>query len=484
MIKKIVIVGGGTAGIITATYIKQYWKNAVNVSLIYDHSKPGIGVGESLTPSIYKYLDFVDISREELVKNVNATVKLGLKFKNWCNDGKSYYHNFSQYQDNAYNLVAAYDIAHGQYDCDTAYDSFYMENCLIPQDPQAGQALHIDAVLFSKYVESKWRDKINIIDDVVLDVITAGDNIESLVLKNNGITSADFYIDATGFASMLMKKLPNTWIDKSDWLPIDSCIPNPVETNFTQQPPYTTSEASDDGWILQVPLSNRWGSGYLYSSEFTSDETAFDKFSQWSKQTYGKDLVNTSKVLKFKSGYWEKQWVGNCIVVGLSSGFSEPLEATNIHHTIEQVDQFIHLNSLEYCNFDRHNYNKFMSEFYENVYLYLRFCYTTNRTDSDFWKYMTNNTPDIVKDLDEKVKIDFLTFHDSLGLIFSFGNFTRVSAGLKKCNPEKIKQVLNNRGLLERAREASRQNRVKKAVDHKHTLSHRQYIDYVLRMQL
>lgn len=477
--KHIVVVGGGTAGIIAATYIKKYWKDAVTVSLVYDHSKPGIGVGESLTPAIYKYLNFIGVTRDDLVKNVNATVKLGLKFKNWLGDGKSYYHNFAQYEDEYYNLIAAYDIANGQYTNDTTYDSFYMENCVIPRDPNAQQSLHIDATLFSKYIESRFKNDINIIDDHVSTVVVKDNKIDKLILKNAGPLSGDFFIDATGFQSILMKKLDNTWIDKSDWMPIDSCIPNPVVTDFVKQPCYTTSEASEDGWILQVPLSNRWGAGYLYSSNFTSDDVAFDRFSKFVQKTYNKDLANTDKILRFKSGYWKNQWVGNCIVVGLASGFSEPLEATNIHHTVEQVDQFVNLCGLQYCNYDVTNYNKFMEEFYENVYLYLRFCYTTGRTDSEFWKYMTANVPQPVKDLEEKVSYDFLTFYDLLGPIFSFGNFTRVAVGLGKVDKNSIKSILEKRGLTARAKQLSEQLRYQKSIDIRSAIDHRAYINLV-----
>lgn len=479
MIKNFVIVGGGTAGIIAATYIKAYWKSNVNVILIYDHSKPGIGVGESLTPAIYKYLNFVGVSRDELIKNVNASVKLGLKFKNWLNDGSYYYHNFSQYEDDYYNLVAAYDFSNGVYDNDTSYSRRYMENCLIPQDPNAQQSLHIDAVLFSKYIEEKFKDSLTIIDGEILNVQVSNNQIDGLELKDSRIIKADFYIDATGFNSVLMKNLSNQWIDKTDWLPINRCIPNPVVTDFVKQPPYTTSEASEDGWILQVPLANRWGTGYLYSSAFTSDETALEKFSNFLKTNYNSPLTNTSKILSFKSGYWKDQWVGNCITIGLASGFSEPLEATNIHHTVEQVDQFLHLCSLKYCQYDIMNYNKFMIEFYENVYLYLRFCYTTGRTDSEFWSYMTHNTPQIIKDLEEKVKFDFLTFYDLLGPIFGFANFTRVAIGLKKCDPVQIKNILQKRGLTERARQSSYRINKQKQIDLQYAVDHRAYINYI-----
>lgn len=481
MIKKIAVIGGGSAGVIAASYLKSYWGNNVNIDMIYDHSNPGIGVGESLTPAIWKYLDRVGITREDLIKNVNATVKLGLRFDNWPGDGSNFYHNFNHFEDHEYNLIAAYDTAYEKYSGDSSYDPFYMENCVIPQDPYAQQSLHIDATLFSKFIEEKFKDRITIINDIVDNVVVKDGEIDHIVLKNSGKYSADFYIDATGFGHVLMKHMGAEWIDKSDELPVDRCIPNPVPWEFKKQPPYTISEAIDNGWILQVPLQNRWGSGYLYSSKFTTDEEAFEQFEKWCQKKYNKPLTNTSKVLKFKSGYWKQQWVGNVIATGLCSGFAEPLEATNIHHTIEQIDQFVHNCSLNYTNYDIKNYNKYANEFYENIYLYLRFCYSTGRTDSEFWKYMTKNTPEYVKDLNEKVSSDFLTYYDLEGPMFSFGNFTRVSNGMKKTDSKRIREILKKRNLTDRAERASIEMRFKKEEAKTKIIDHKSYINYVVK---
>ena len=160
--QKFIVVGGGTAGIIAATYIKTYWQDRVDVDLIYDHSRPGIGVGESLTPMIYNYLNYVGISTEDLIANVNATIKVGLKFKNWHNDGTSYLHSFDEpYQTvSKMNWGPAYDIVNGCYDLDYTYGNFWYENEKIPLNPQGQNSVHIDATLFSKYVESRFKDKI------------------------------------------------------------------------------------------------------------------------------------------------------------------------------------------------------------------------------------------------------------------------------------------------------------------------------------
>jgi tryptophan halogenase len=218
------------------------------------------------------------------------------------------------------------------------YQKDFFEQSKIPSCQHANQSLHIDGQLFSKFIIEKFKDQLTIHDDVVIDVIKKNNSqeIDYLKLKNNETLSADFYIDSSGFAKVLFKHLENEWIDRSDWCPIDSCIPSPVFLNHETIPIYTTAEASTDGWILNVPLQHRWGTGYLFSSKFTDKQTAIDRFSAWTKNKFNQEL-NNDRVISFTSGYWKKQWIGNCIAIGLSGGFAEPLEATNIHQVVYQI---------------------------------------------------------------------------------------------------------------------------------------------------
>jgi len=485
-----VIVGGGTAGMITAAVFSKKWGDLANVTVIYDHKNPGIGVGESLTPNIYDFLDYMGISRNDMIKNVNATVKLGLKFKNWLNDGNYFYHNFNQRPLSKYKqtvggiipIVSAYDIVNNEYDNDFTYSSNFMENCKIPKDHSLSQSLHIDATLFSKYIENILRDKITVIDGIVKDANNTGEHINSVVLEDGRVIKGDFFIDATGFKKLLFKKITDDWVDKTDWLPLDRCIPNPIPWEFKTQPPYTTSEATDQGWILQVPLSNRWGTGYLYSSKFLSDDIAFENFQKFLNKNYGENTLNNkSKVLSFESGYWRKQWVGNCMAIGLSSGFAEPLEATNIMHVIAQVSYFVETFNFKIFNYDITRYNQKMISFYESIYLYLRFCYTTNRTDSAFWEYMTNNTPREVKDLEDKVKFDILTNMQELSNMvpFSFENHIRVANGLKKINVKSWEEQLKRKDV-KFAKNLSQQVKRDKLNDYVQSVDHLDYVQTIL----
>lgn len=440
---KFVVVGGGTAGIIAATLLEAKYGNKAEVVLLYDHSKPGIGVGESLTPIFISYLHTIGITEQELVKNVNATFKLAMKFDNWKGDGTSFFHTFSNMGRKVHkDQTGIFEVCMGGYPNTPIHH--YLENNKIPNDISAGDfqhSMHIDATKFSVYVEEKFKDKLTIIDGDVVDVIREGEDIKFLQLKDGTKVDGDFFIDATGFQSILFNKLNADWIDMSDWLPINSFIPNPVPWEFDEIKPYTTSEATDDGWILQVPLQNRWGSGFLFCDEFTTEDEAFTRFSKWVKNKYDRDLTNTSKVMHFKSGYWKQQWVGNCIAVGLCSGFAEPLEATNIHHTITQMFHFTKFFNLNILDYDRDFYNKIMVDMYNNIYLYIRYCYTGRKTDSKFWDYMSNNTPKVVEDLKQKVMLDAFGIHlQSFGLspMFDIKNFIVIGDGLDMLDRERI----------------------------------------------
>lgn len=478
---KIAVVGGGTAGAIVSTYIKQLWGDQIDVILIYDHSKPNIGIGESLTPMIYEYLRFVGITREELLKHVNCTVKLGIKFKNWSGDGREFYHPFVDDTvigfDSPHNVEAAYDVVNDQYDHDICYGKDFFETNRIPSNPDANQSLHIDGVLFSKYVIEKFKDRLIIIDDLVEQVVKKDqiEEIDHLVLKKTGKLSADFYIDCSGFASVLFKNLKNEWIDKTDWLPLDSCIPHPVPTEHEFLPVCTTAESSEQGWILQVPLQNRWGCGYLFCSKFISDDDAREDFSKWLKNRFSIEM-SQKNILKFKSGYWKNQWVGNCLSIGLSSGFAEPLEATNIHQAVFQIQRFTRIFNFINFEFDRNSYNETMETFYKRVYLFIRYAYTAGRNDSEFWKYMNENVPEEVKILDEKIKKDFLTTWAMTSSIFNFDNFTKLSIGQRKIDINRYRKILFEKNFYNYAAESSEKIRSIKKLNFEKSIDQLDYI--------
>lgn len=480
---KFVVVGGGTSGAIASTYIKKYWGDLVEVVVIYDHSQPNIGVGESLTESIHVYLRYVGIHFEELIKYANSTIKLGIKFENWLNDGSYFYHPFNSTSvKTPYNYEPAFDLVKGQYDNDTTYGSIMFEENRIPVPDLSisNFSLHIDGNIFSKFILNKFKDELSIIDDTVIDVIKKNnlEEIDYIVCKKSGKITGDFFIDASGFDAKIFGKLKNKWIDKKEWLPLNRFIPNPLKVKHKILPVCTTAESTDQGWILQVPLQHRWGTGYLFSSDFISNESALSKFDQFLNKKFQTSLEN-DKVLSFSSGYWQKLWVGNCLSVGLSSGFIEPLEATNIHQCIYQIMEFVNKFNFKIFNFDIDQYNQDYCNFYERAYLFIRFCYSTKRKDSEFWKYMTNNVPYEVRCLDEKIEKDFLNVGSMPPGMFNYNNFFKIAVGLKKVDIKSYEKILVDRKVIDLV--GSRCDYIREVKNHvyNNSLDHLSYINLI-----
>lgn len=490
---KIVVIGGGTAGVMSSTYLKSYWGDLVDVTMVYDHKNPGIGVGESLTPTFDSYLKTVGVTTQELIKNCNATIKLGLRFKNWAHEGSDWFHNFAINEAVAqmdqtvfdFNAVDAYDILHDQYDGSYGYDWHYFNNNLIPHHNNLTyrHALHVDANLVGRYIEEKFKDKINIIDALVVDVLTENNNIKSVKFNNGLELTADLFIDASGLERVLFKNLDAEWVDISKILPTNRTIPNPMFKTYDYIPPYTTADATKNGWILDVPLSNRRGTGYVYCSEFTTDEEAKEDFNKWLIKTHGTEL-KSDRVIKFKNGYWKTPWVGNCIALGLSGGFVEPLEATSLHHTFMQLTTLTRVNCLENLEYDRKNYNKFIGGMYENAFQYVRFFYHTKRQDSDFWRNFYDNQPDWLQELDEKISNSFIGQQDfnQLGMMFDATSFTSVAYGHGMFkNKQAIEKYLKNRYLFNHAERFSNKIRAVKSSIYSNAIDHKTWIDSILR---
>tara|TARA_B100002019_G_scaffold233489_1_gene207525 strand:- start:1943 stop:3406 length:1464 start_codon:yes stop_codon:yes gene_type:complete len=483
MTHHIAIVGAGTAGIIAASYIKSYWKDRVKVTLIYDHSNPGIGVGESTTPIILEYLEKVGIGVDELIANTNSTLKLGIKFKNWLNDGEYYYHGFGEFEDQTtgidFNASYAYEVIQNTRHYDTHYDEYYYENNICPSELGAF-AVHINTLTFSQYIQEKFKDDIDIVDGVVAHAATNNNRIKTLYLSNGDRIDADFYIDATGFSRSLIKELNPGWVDKSDYVPNNTAIPFHINKSYDYIPPYTLAEASKDGWIWQIPLSNRYGSGYIFSDKFTEVEDARRSYDTWLNENHGVSL-DTDALIHFDSGYLENQWVGNCLSVGLASGFVEPLESTSVHITVMQSIAFCLKYPLQELQYSIDTYNKYFNSLYEEIYDFVRYHYYTKRQDSPFWSYMTNNTPSWITNLEEKMKVDFLRPEDFSGnTVFECPSYSAVSYGLQLLDAYDARRYLANRELFEQGKMRYEYLLSLKSQNAQRCFSHKSYIDAVL----
>ncbi len=407
--KKIVIVGAGTAGLAAAAMMKSYWGDKVDITLIYDASKGNIAVGESTTPIIRLLLGHLGLSTKGFLQDLhnNATIKLGINFKNWI-PGTEFFHGFAEVRPSELtNTSGIYSIPAGKFNGGINYNR---PRTTIPDLPfeEYDHALHIDTKVFSDYMHEKLKGRINLVDDLVEDVVVENGNISRIRCKNSGDVEADIFVDASGFNAVLFKHLDPKWNDVSDCLPLDRAIPQQIPHKFKELPSFTLSEATENGWIWQIPIGDRYGTGYLYSSKFTSDEEARTKFNSWLLDNHNVEL-ESDRIIYYKPGYYEDYWIGNCIAVGLSSGFIEPLEATGIQIILQQIQEFMTINStLKNLEYNKKILNKFNRTLYTDIIDFVCLHYDTDRTDSDFWRYMTNNKTEWVKNFHRKCKEEFL----------------------------------------------------------------------------
>ena len=453
--KKVVIVGSGTAGLIAAAMIKTYWKDEVDVSLYHDKSKGNISVGESTTPFILAFLNFIGITEDEIIRELDVTIKLGINFKNWI-PNTEYFHGFGALNRDEGGgtgdiTSSLYGILNNEYNGGFLYND---PTCMVPKTlfNDQSHALHIDTKQFVEFLTKKLEGKINLVDDIVerVRVNPECNKILNIECKNSGIVDGDIFIDASGFNRILFKHLNPTWNDMSRYLPIDRAIPQQVPYDFKDElPSYTLAEATENGWIWKIPIGDRYGTGYLYSSKFISDNKAREKYNEWLRDNLDTEL-KTDRVIKYDPGYYEDYWIGNCLAVGLSSGFIEPLESTGIHIIIKQMYDFIVFNAnLQNLEFNRKSANYLNRDLYRDTINFVCLHYNTNRTDSEFWKHLTSNKIQWVQDIIKKSESEFLDVTifegNTVRHIWTIESYIAVAHGLNMISVDAIRNYLDSK---------------------------------------
>jgi len=480
--KKIVIVGAGSSGLITAAMMKNYWGDKVDISVYYDKSNKNIAVGESTTPIIRLLLSHLGMSTGDLFQELktSATMKLGIHFKEWIPDTE-YFHGFGQiYMDSYRNSSSLYSIPENKFKGGQNYGE---PTYNIPDRPfeEYDYAFHIDTQEFSDLIFKKLENKVNFVDTRIKNVVSDGKNIISLVTEEDEIVTADLFVDCSGFSTILFKHLNPKWNDISDALPLDRAIAQQVPHKFMKLPAFTVAEATDNGWTWRIPIGDRYGTGYVYSSKFISDDEAREKYDAWLFKNL-KVHLDTDRIIRYRPGYYDKYYIGNCLAVGLSSGFVEPLESTGLQVVIQQVQEFLTINStLLNLDYNRKLLNASNTKLYVDIVDFICLHYNTNRTDSEFWKYMTDNKTEWVKQFDAKCRAEFLDSRSSFRekTFWGLDSWVQVCDGLKMFNNDSIQNFLeskNDRNIISlQAKEDDRYQKDEKS--RIKWISHRKVLD-------
>lgn len=420
-IKKIVIVGGGTSGWMTAAAMAKVLKvDFCKIHLIESDEIGTVGVGEATIPQIQLFNKLLELDEDEFVRKTQGTFKLGIQFVNWRRIGHKYIHAFGDvgkdmeaiqfyhYWLKLYQLGEADELGDYTISGVASDKGKFMRAIDAGNSPLSNitYAFHFDAGLYAKFLR-EYAEQRGVIrtEGRVIETILHPDTgfISAIRLQSGDIIEADFFIDCSGFRGLLIEQALGTgYEDWTHWLPCDRAWAVPCES-VNDPTPYTRSTAHSAGWQWRIPLQHRIGNGHVFSSKFMGEQQALEILMS---NLDGKPLAEP-KLLKFVTGKRKKFWNKNCLAIGLSSGFMEPLESTSIHLVQSAIARF--MTFFPNKNFDQEDIDEFnrQADFeFEKIrdFLILHY-YATERTDSDFWNYCRNmNVPEALTQKIEQFK--------------------------------------------------------------------------------
>lgn len=420
-IKKIVIVGGGTSGWMTAAAVaKVLGEGYCQVNLIESEEIGTVGVGEATIPQIQLFNKLLGLDEDEFVRKTQGTFKLGIQFVNWTHIGHKYIHAFGDmgkdmeaiqfyhYWLKMSQLGEAEELGNYTISGVASDNGKFMRPFDAGNSPLSNiaYAFHFDAGLYARFLReySEARGVVRTEGKIVNTILRSDDGfIEAVQLESGERVEADFFIDCSGFRGLLIEQALKTgYEDWSHWLPCDRAWAVPCES-VGDPIPYTRSTAHAAGWQWRIPLQHRIGNGHVFSSKFMSEDEAR---SILLSNLDGKPLAEP-RLLKFVTGKRKKFWNKNCLAVGLASGFMEPLESTSIHlvqSTIARLMSF-----FPNKNFDQEDIDEFNRQADFEVekirdFLILHY-HATERNDSEFWNYCrTMSIPDALTQKIEQFK--------------------------------------------------------------------------------
>jgi len=411
-IRSIVIVGGGSAGWMTAAALCRTLQRDCTITLVESEEIGTVGVGEATIPPIRLFNEMLGISEADFVKATHGSFKLGIQFVGWQQPGQTYFHPFGTYG-KPFDTVGVHQFWLAQHRAGAIdpLDNYCMAWVLAQagkfappsRDPRNvlstyDYAYHFDAVRYAAFLRSyaEARGVIRI-EGKAVSVALKGETgfVESVTLADGRVIAGELFIDCSGFRGLLIEGALHTgYEDWSHWLPCDRALAVPCAptADFI---PYTRSTAQSAGWQWRIPIQGRTGNGYVYSSGFMDDDRAA---SDLLGRLDGTPLADP-RPLRFVTGRRRKSWNRNVVAVGLSSGFMEPLESTSLHliqANISKLLAFFPDRDFDPLVIDE--FNRVASGETERIRDFLILHYHLNRRDEPLWQYCANMAiPDTVQ---------------------------------------------------------------------------------------
>ncbi|KIG12874.1 putative tryptophan halogenase [Enhygromyxa salina] len=419
------IVGGGTAGWLSAAYLNRALGSSVRITVVESASVSRVGVGEATVPTMVSTLAFLGIDERVFMRRCNATFKAAIKYVNWAHGGRGdradeFYHPFYDrpellarpFGDMHFPFVgegfSSADVwaAQGS-DRDPRFDrvssaipavsdalAFSPER--LPGSQTLQYAYHMDAMLFADMLAevAQQRGVERRVDHVRGVELDERGFVRSLATESGAALTADLFIDCSGFRGLLINgALQEPFSSDAKYLACDAAVALPAASVPARDGilPYTTATALSAGWSWRVPLFQRFGCGYVYSSDHASPSEAEQELRDLLGPAAGQDAAH----LRMRVGRCRRSWVNNCVAIGLSSCFLEPLESTAIFMVEYQLAQLVNLfPSRRFAPARIHRYNETLNDMYDHLrdFIVMHYC-TTSRGDTAFWRRIRDDMP-------------------------------------------------------------------------------------------
>jgi tryptophan halogenase len=395
MIKRIVVAGGGTAGWMAAAALARTMGHTVAVTLVESEAIGTVGVGESTIPPLVVYNRLLGINEAEFMRATQATFKLGILFDNWKQPGDRYFHSFGYTGKDHWAAGFQHYWLEGRARGHTqSYDDYCLELVAALQskfaqlpDNKVNYAYQLDSGLYARFLRQMAEgDGVTRIEGKIARVELNGESgdIAALELDGGRRVEGDLFLDCTGFRALLIEgALHAGYDDWTHWLPCDSAIA--LQTPNVRPPvPYTRAMAHDAGWQWRIPLQHRTGNGIVYCSRYLDHDAALERLLG---NLEGEPLTPPNKI-RFQTGARRKQWHRNCVAIGLSGGFMEPLESTSIHLIQRAILRLIRMmpqGAISPRDIAEFNDQQFQDMEQIRDFLILHYK-VTDRRDSPFWR--------------------------------------------------------------------------------------------------
>ena len=409
---RIVVAGGGTAGWMSAAALSNALGDVIDLTLVESDAIGTIGVGESTIPPMALFNRLLGINEADFMRATKATFKLGINFENWKEIGSTYFHSFGATGRDHWSAGFQHFWQHGLTQGHLySYDDYCLELMAareskfahLPEE-RMNYAYQLDSALYARFLRQRAeKDGTKRVEGRIQEVVLNSESGDITALKLDGdrTIEGDLFLDCTGFRALLIERALHAGFD--DWthyLPCDSAIA--VQTSSVRPPlPYTRAIAHDAGWQWRIPLQHRQGNGIVYCSRYLDKTAAMDRF----LSSVEGEVLTEPNVIAFTTGVRRKQWHRNCVAVGLSGGFMEPLESTSIHLIQRAVLRLIRMlpsgrvHARDIVEFNDQQFAD-MEQIRDFLVLHYK---VTQRRDSPFWRHCADMA--IPNSLEQKIEL-------------------------------------------------------------------------------